>query len=84
MQVIGLGAQNDLTAAQDFVATDLLSDGNVSFVWDPDFTTWDDYGVRINSTMLLLDDDYLTAIAEYRVFDDKVQDEIVALVAASS
>ena len=51
--MIGLGAQDSFDAAQEFVAAGPL-DG-VDMLWDPSFSTWQAFGVRINSQMMITD-----------------------------
>ncbi len=53
MLVIGLGAQDDLELARDFIA----KTGTRSFpmVWDKSFDSWRHYGIQINSQTWLLD-----------------------------
>lgn len=55
---MGVGAQDDFEYALDF-----LQDTGVEtpdMVWDPSFTTWSTFGVRINSQMMLMSPDLTT------------------------
>lgn len=51
--MIGLGAQDDLALARDFVAKTGIR--SFSMVWDASFTTWRHYGIQVNSETWLLD-----------------------------
>lgn len=53
--MVGLGTQDDLDLAEDFVA----ATGTVSFpmLWDPSFESWQHYGITGQPAGLLLDPD---------------------------
>ena len=54
LRVIGLGAQDDLESARDFVA-----DGGITFtmLWDESFESWIQLGVRGQPMAILFDAD---------------------------
>lgn len=52
MKVVGIGAQDDLAFAERF-----LGQTGVTFtmLWSDSFESWNHFGVRRNSTVMLLD-----------------------------
>lgn len=50
-----MGAQDDFNQAHDFVS--ILGVTTPTMVWDPSFTTWRQYQIRSNSSMILLNGD---------------------------
>jgi len=73
--VIGLGAQDNFGAAQEFVAAGPL-DG-VDMLWDPSFSTWQAFGVRINSQMMLIDGELEGASDLFYGFGSNEQTQII-------
>lgn len=55
--MIGLGTQDDFAYAQEFVDSGDLADVGITFLWDPNFATWNQFDVRTNSSMALLSAD---------------------------
>lgn len=52
MTVVGIGAQDDLAFAQDFVER---TGTTFTMLWSDSSESWSHFGVRRNSTVLLLD-----------------------------
>lgn len=75
IQVIGLGAQDDFTLAQDFISR--TGTETPTMLWDPSLTTWIDYGVRTNSQMLVASADLATRSDLFRGFGDEQQAAIL-------
>ncbi len=50
-----MGGQDDFNQALDFVTG--LGVTTPTMVWDPSFTTWRQYGIRSNSSMILASGD---------------------------
>ena len=55
---MGLGAQDDFNFALRFV--DATSVRTPTMLWDPSFTTWQSFGVRANSQMMVMSPDLET------------------------
>ena len=76
LRVIGLGTQDDLELARDFVA-----DGGITFtmLWDETFESWVQLGIRGQPTAILFDADG-TPLGTWNGFidEDKVLDLIDA------
>ena len=53
--MIGLGTQDDFAYAEDFLQATGVS--TPTMLWDPSFATWQGFGARINSQMVLLSSD---------------------------
>ena len=51
--MIGLGAQDDLALARDFVAKTGIR--SFPMVWDASFASWRHYGIQVNSETWMLD-----------------------------
>jgi len=71
-----MGAQDDFNQALDFVTG--LGVATPTMVWDPSFTTWRQYGISTNSSMILLNGDLtdgtqpfvgFNAVQEQRIID---------------
>ena len=55
--MVALGTQDDFAYAQEFVDSGELADVGITFLWDPNFATWSEFGVRRNSSMAILSAD---------------------------
>jgi len=55
LNVLGLGAQDRLEFANDFVARVGLADSAITFVWDRSFDSWRELGVRSQPYWILYD-----------------------------
>ncbi len=53
MRVIGLGSQDSLGEAEEFVAA--TGTEGVEMLWDESFVSWDHYGIRSQPAAILLD-----------------------------
>jgi len=56
LHVLGLGAQDTLEFANEFVASGDLANSAITMVWDPTFASWRDYGIRSQPYWILYDD----------------------------
>ena len=75
--MIGLGTQDDFAYAQEFVDSGELTDDELTFLWDPNFTTWQAFGVRANSSMALLRADLASASQPFFGFGPEEQQMIL-------
>lgn len=76
--MIGLGTQDDFAYAQEFVDTGgLTGNDELTFLWDPSFATWQGFGVRSNSSMVLLSADLEGASNIFFGFSESEQQEIL-------
>lgn len=55
LNVLGLGAQDNLDYAYDFLAATGTGGGAISMVWDPSFESWRQFGVRSQPYWILYD-----------------------------
>ena len=55
LNVLGLGAQDSLEFANDFVARVGLADSDITLVWDPSFDSWRELGIRTQPYWILYD-----------------------------
>ncbi len=53
VNVVGLGAQDNLAQANDFVARTGTGNGEITMVWDPSFESWRAFGIRSQPYWLL-------------------------------
>lgn len=75
--MIGLGTQDDFEFAQEFVSGGNLGEGDVTFLWDPSFATWQAFGVRVNSSMALATGDLSSTTEVFFGFDESIQQDIL-------
>ena len=68
IQIIGVGGQDDLDFAKEFVSSTGVSTPDM--VWDPSSATWSHYGIRRNSEMILLNSDLTPATELFYGFGD--------------
>ena len=55
LNIVGLGAQDSLQQANDFVARTGTGGGEINMVWDQSFETWRAFGVRSQPYWMLFD-----------------------------
>lgn len=53
--MIGLGAQDSLDYAHDFIASTGTGGGEITMVWDASFDSWRAFGVRSQPYWILYD-----------------------------
>ena len=73
--MIGVGAQDDFPYAQDFIAT--TGTETPAMLWDPSFTTWQAFGVRRNSDMMIASADLAMGTDLFFGFSDEQQQAII-------
>lgn len=56
LHVLGLGAQDNLEVANQFVANTNLGDSDITLVWDASFDSWRQFGIRSQPYWILYDD----------------------------
>ncbi|MEZ5411068.1 MAG: TlpA disulfide reductase family protein [Acidimicrobiales bacterium] len=76
LRVVGLGTQDDLESARDFV-----TDGGITFtmLWDESFDSWIQLDIRGQPAALLFDADGTPLGAWNGIFDE---DEVIDLIEA--
>ena len=70
-----MGAQDDFDYALRFVADTGVT--TPTMVWDPSFTTWRQYGINVNSSMILLNADLTEGTQPFNGFDSARQQWII-------
>lgn len=55
LTVIGLGAQDSIEFANEFVSTTGTGGGEITMLWDPSFDSWRHFGVRSQPYWILFD-----------------------------
>ena len=55
LNVVGLGAQDTLDDANEFVTTTGTGGGAITMVWDPSFDSWRQFGIRTQPYWILFD-----------------------------
>lgn len=75
IQIIGVGAQDDFAYAQDFIAS--TGTDSPTMLWDPSFTTWMDFGVSVNSQMMIASADLTQATDLFYGFTDERRQAIL-------
>lgn len=55
LNIIGLGAQDSVDYANEFVSSTGTGGGAITMVWDPSFETWRHFGVRTQPYWILYD-----------------------------
>ncbi len=70
-----MGAQDDFNQALDFVAS--LGVATPTMVWDPSFTTWRQYGISTNSSMILLNGSLTEGSQPFNGFSSNQQQWII-------
>jgi thioredoxin-related protein len=56
LNVVGMGAQDSLSFANEFVASTGASGPNITMIWDETFATWQALGIRSQPYWILYDD----------------------------
>ena len=70
-----MGAQDDFDYALDFVADTRVT--TPTMLWDPSLQTWRDYGIRVNSQMILLSGDLTRGTEPMSGFNSAQQQRIL-------
>ncbi len=70
-----MGAQDNFSLALSFVTDFGVT--TPTMVWDPSFTTWSQYGIRTNSSMILLNSDLTEGTRPFVGFDSAQQRRII-------
>jgi len=78
VQVIGLGAQDSFPYARDFLEAGGLE--TPTMLWDPSFATWQAFGVRANSQMMVISSDLTQGSTLIYGFDEGQREAILDLV----
>ncbi|MEM7094727.1 MAG: hypothetical protein AAF567_17110 [Actinomycetota bacterium] len=55
LNIIGLGAQDSLAEANEFVTLTGTTAAPITMVWDPSFDTWRSFGIRSQPYWILYD-----------------------------
>jgi hypothetical protein len=55
LHVLGLGAQDSLDFANEFVSSTGTGGGAITMVWDPSFDSWRQFGIRSQPYWILFD-----------------------------
>ena len=76
---MGLGAQDDFNFALRFA--DATGVRTPTMLWDPSFTTWQSFGVRANSQMMVLSPDLVTGSNLIYGFSSDQQSSILEFAA---
>jgi hypothetical protein len=78
VQVIGLGAQDDFPYAREFLESGGLA--TPTLLWDPSLATWQAFGVRANSQMMVVSPDLTQGSSLIYGFDESQREAILDLV----
>lgn len=70
-----MGGQDDFNQALGFVTN--LGVATPTMVWDPSSTTWRQYGIRVNSSMILANGDLTKATTPFSGFNSGQQQQII-------
>jgi len=55
LNIIGLGTQDNLEFANEFVSNTGTGGGDITMVWDPSFDSWRELGIRSQPYWILYD-----------------------------
>ena len=55
LYVLGLGAQDSIDDANEFLASTGTGGGAITMVWDPGFDSWRQFGIRTQPYWILYD-----------------------------
>ena len=55
LHVVGLGAQDSLDFANEFVSSTGTGGATITMVWDPSFESWRQFGIRSQPYWILYD-----------------------------
>ena len=72
-----MGTQDNFAFAQEFVASGDLTDSEITFLWEPNFGTWQAFDVRINSSMAVMSSDLSQATPVFFGFGSGEQEQIL-------
>ena len=70
-----MGAQDDFNLALSFVTDFGVT--TPTMVWDPSFTTWRQYGINVNSSMILLNGELTEGTQPFNGFNSDQQQRII-------
>ena len=56
LNIVGLGSQDTIEFANEFVTATGTGGGDISMVWDASFDSWREFGVRSQPYWILYDD----------------------------
>ncbi len=70
-----MGAQDSFSLALDFVTDFGVT--TPTMVWDPSFTTWRQYGITRNSSMILLSGDLTQGSQPFNGFNSAQEQRII-------
>ncbi|MDE0607186.1 MAG: hypothetical protein OXH78_08530 [Acidimicrobiaceae bacterium] len=74
-----MGAQDSFGLALSFVTDFKVA--TPTMVWDPSFTTWRQYGINRNSSMILLNAELTEGTQPFNGFDSAQQQRIIEALA---
>lgn len=57
LNIVGMGAQDSLSFANEFVASTGTTGDNITMIWDETFATWQALGIRSQPYWILYDAD---------------------------
>lgn len=75
-----MGAQDDFDYALDFLATTQVS--TPTMLWDPSFRSWQEFGIRINSQMMLVSPDLTETTGLFYGFNEAERADVLASLPA--
>ena len=70
-----MGTQDDFALAQDFL--DRTGVSTPTMLWDPSFSTWQQFGVQANSQMMVLTPDLTGGSSLIYGFSDDQQQAVI-------
>ncbi len=73
--MVGVGAQDNFGYAQDFLASTGVA--TPTMLWDPSFVTWQAFGIRINSQMVVMSGDLTTGTEVFYGFGEAEQRQVI-------
>lgn len=77
LNVIGLGAQDSIELATDFVEFTETADAGVTMIYDPTFASWRSFGIRSQPYWVLFDDQGNELVSRPGGIDENVIDELL-------
>jgi len=80
LNVIGLGAQDSVELATDFVEFTETADTDVTMIYDPTFETWRTFGIRSQPYWLLFDDQGNELVSRPGFVDEDIVNELFGVV----
>ena len=76
IQVIGLGSQDNLEFAQEFITQTGLE--SPTMLWADNFDIWQQFGITVNSQMVLVSGDLTQSSPLFFGFDSTRQQQVIA------